>query len=323
MGKSNTCSRGARRFFFAAAGCRSEQEVFMPRLRLVFVLPLVLLLAAAAPLSAQRLDDVLAAVPKSGERSQGLLERLPLQKDHACEFHTIACGQTINTNLTTNDCQLDDGTFVAFYLFDGQAGQTVTINMTSNSFDTFLVLLDPTPEAVASDDDGGSGTNSRIVFTLDQTSDQWTIAALSFLTNVTGPYTLSLACSSAPPPPPPPPPPTPGDDFFTDPEYPDFSFRVMIGNEGEEFLAAREDICLEDTVCVSGQVAGRSELFLRILGPRPNGFLWPTLVRFTPSRVKVEIRQESTQQLNTYILDAIPPGTDLLDGLQDRTGFTP
>ncbi|HUF79422.1 MAG TPA: hypothetical protein VMR44_10955, partial [Thermoanaerobaculia bacterium] len=68
---------------------------------------------------------------------------------------------------------------------------------------------------------------------------------------------------------------------------------------------------------------GRSEVFLRILGPRPNGFLWPTIVRFTPSRVVVDMHQLSSGDTNSYNLPAVPPGLDDLSGLQDRTGFLP
>lgn len=112
-------------------------------------------------------------------------------------------------------------------------------------------------------------------------------------------------------------------DFFTDPEYPDFRFRVNLGDPGAPIVGAHEADCQPDTVCVSGALPGRSELFLRILGPRPNGFLWPTLVRFTPSRVAVEIEQVHTGARRVYVLDPVPPGTDDLPGLQDRTGFLP
>ncbi len=283
----------------------------MTRFRLLFALALLLLSLAPGRAIAQDVGAALEAVQKSDARSQQILNAFPTLKDHACALHFMQCGQILNTSLTTNDCQLDDGTYVGFYVFSGQSGQTVTINMSSSAFDTFLLLLDPTPETVAVDDDGGSGTNSRIVHTLDQTSPDWTIAATSFFVQQTGPFTLRLQCSDPP------------DGFFSDPNYPDFRFRVTIGEVGSTINGAREDTCLEDTVCVSGQIPGRSELFIRILGPRPNGFLWPTLVRFTPSRVRVEIRQLSTNQTNTYLLDPIPPGTDLLDGLQDRTGFSP
>jgi hypothetical protein len=88
-------------------------------------------------------------------------------------------------------------------------------------------------------------------------------------------------------------------------------------------MGIREASCQPETVCVSGAVPGRSEVFLRILGPRPNGFLWPTIVRFTPSRLVVDIRQVSNSQTNTYTLAAIPAGVDDLSGLQDRMGFLP
>jgi hypothetical protein len=114
-----------------------------------------------------------------------------------------------------------------------------------------------------------------------------------------------------------------GGEWITDPSYPDFRFRVTI-MAGTPIQGSREPLCQPDTVCVSGALPGRSELFIRVIGPRPNGYLWPTLVRFTPSRVEVDIEQISTGALRTYALDAVPPG-DLTDlaGIQDRTGFLP
>ena len=70
-------------------------------------------------------------------------------------------------------------------------------------------------------------------------------------------------------------------------------------------------------------VPGRSEVFVRVIGPRPNGYLWPTIVRFTPSLVQVDVQQISTGITKTYVLPAIPPDSDELSGLQDRTGFRP
>jgi hypothetical protein len=64
--------------------------------------------------------------------------------------------------------------------------------------------------------------------------------------------------------------------------------------------ARKEPECIEETICVSGAIAGRSELFIRIIGPRPNGFLGPTLVRFTPSEVEVAITQLSSGVTQTY-----------------------
>lgn len=113
--------------------------------------------------------------------------------------------------------------------------------------------------------------------------------------------------------------------WITDPQYPDFRFRVTITpNEESPIQGRKEPSCQPEVVCVSGALPGRSEVFLRIIGPRPNGFLWPTIVRFTPSRVDVEIEQLSTGHSREYVLDTVPPGdvTDL-SGLQDREGFVP
>jgi hypothetical protein len=126
----------------------------------------------------------------------------------------------------------------------------------------------------------------------------------------------------------PPPPPPPGDDcpagFFADSGYPDFCFDVAITPLGQAPIdGAREASCIEDTVCVSGALPGRSEVYVRIIGPRPNGFLWPTLVRFTPSQVDVDIFQISTQATQSYTLEAVGPNADELSGFQDRTGFQP
>lgn len=110
--------------------------------------------------------------------------------------------------------------------------------------------------------------------------------------------------------------------YFTDPSYPDFCFRARIQSGGETLAGHREPSCLADTVCVSGAVPGRAELFLRILGPRPNGYLWPTLIRFTPSRVVVDIHQKSTGRDRRYTLPAVLSGQPL-SGEQDREGFRP
>lgn len=122
----------------------------------------------------------------------------------------------------------------------------------------------------------------------------------------------------------PPPPSDCPDGFFEDPAYPDFCFQTVITAPGGGVQdSRREDTCIEETVCVSGAIPGRSELFIRVIGPRPNGFLWPTLVRFTPSEVEVNIFQKSSETLQSYTLDAVPPGDEALSGLQDREGFLP
>jgi hypothetical protein len=253
------------------------------------------------------------------------LERRPVlaPRQDGCLVQEIACGQTVNSRITMNDCVYPETEWrFDIWVFDGVAGQTVTLDVSSNAFDPFLILYDPDLEFVTEDDNSGPGDSARIVHTLDRTSTEWNFDVTPLADFDTGNYTLSLKCSNQPPPPPPGP--ACPNGFFKDPNYPDFCFRVQITPGGQApITGTREPSCVEDTVCVSGALPGRSEAFLRILGPRPNGFLWPTIVRFTPSRVVVDMHQLSSDQTNRYTLEAVPTGVDDLSGLQDRTGFQP
>src|ERR1700752_2315660 len=114
-----------------------------------------------------------------------------------CAPTPISIGQTVNGNLTTNDCPLDDGTFYDADSFSGTAGQRVAVTMTSNDFDTFLILNRPDGSTLALDDDGGGETNSRIppggsFITLPVTGT-YTIWANAFDSDdTTGTYSLTI-----------------------------------------------------------------------------------------------------------------------------------
>lgn len=80
------------------------------------------------------------------------------------------------------------------YTFQGEAGQMVDISLTSDMFDTFLRLADPSGRELISDDDGGGGLNSHIsLFRLPETG-LYTIIVESY-NDVTGDFTLSLSAS--------------------------------------------------------------------------------------------------------------------------------
>ncbi|HSL84973.1 MAG TPA: hypothetical protein VLF66_19515, partial [Thermoanaerobaculia bacterium] len=79
---------------------------------------------------------------------------------------------------------------------------------------------------------------------------------------------------------PPLPPPGP---FLASPAVPGFRFKVRISGGGDAIPGRREPGCIPETLCVSGALPGRSEAFLRVVGPKPNGLLWPTLVKFSTS----------------------------------------
>jgi hypothetical protein len=231
---------------------------------------------------------------------------------------TIACGETVMSTIEAQDSTDDQGRHFDTYRFSGSNGDQITATLFSNAFEPHLELRTSSNEDAAEAEGQNPGSTAQLDYTLTSTSNNWRLIAKADSPAATGAYSLTLMCGGGGTPPPPPPP-----GFFADPAYPDFRFRVTIGNPGSTIAGRREADCQPDTVCVSGGLAGRSELFVRLLGPRPNGFLWPTIVRFTPSRVVVDIQQVSSGEMQTYTLPAVPPGTDDLRGLQDRTGFMP
>ena len=96
------------------------------------------------------------------------------------------------------DCESPNysGRLARYYSFTmGQAGQ-VEIDLFSTAFDTFLALREGTDAAgrlVVTDDDGGQGSNSRIV--RDLSAGTYTVEATSYATGVTGAFTLTVTGS--------------------------------------------------------------------------------------------------------------------------------
>jgi hypothetical protein len=365
-------------------------------------------LVALAPASAQTASPIRVLEKESGRVKAVDATRAG---NKACALQSISCGQTVSGSLATSDCALNDGSYADFYEFTGTNGQDVTATMRSTSVDSYLALLDPSDNDVQENDNGAGGNDARITYHLNS-SGQWAIAAGSYSSGETGPYTLTLTCSAVSGGTAPAAPsnlqatavssteidlswqdnsnnetgfaiealingtfqqfgtvgvnatqarivnltpqtsytfrvralngstasapsnqvtattPAGGggggnDGYLTTSAIPNFRFRVRIFNTSTPIAGVKESDCIPETLCVSGAVADRSEVFLRVIGPRPNGYLWPTIVRFTPSRVEVDVQQISTGITKTYVLPAIPPDSDDLTGLQDRTGFLP
>lgn len=106
----------------------------------------------------------------------------------------LACPTTgMADALTTTDCPASDGSRFDRFQFSGAVGQTVTIQMTSSAFDTLLLLLDPSENPVAVNDDASrSVTDSQLIFTLTS-SGTWTIVANSLSPAGAGDYFISAS----------------------------------------------------------------------------------------------------------------------------------
>jgi len=110
----------------------------------------------------------------------------------------ITIGSTVSGSLTTASALSTrrQGSYAAYYFFQGTAGQTVSVSLTSAQFDTYLYLVGPSGAVVAENDDSGTSSNSRIppgsgMLALPATG-LYTIEATSFATNTFGEFVVAL-----------------------------------------------------------------------------------------------------------------------------------
>ncbi len=98
---------------------------------------------------------------------------------------TLAVGETVTGTLTAEQPS-------AAFTFEGLAGQRLTMTLTSEDFDAYLVLRDASGAALASDDDSGGGLNAQITaFTLPD-DGLYTLVAGSYSNNGTGDFALTV-----------------------------------------------------------------------------------------------------------------------------------
>ena len=98
-----------------------------------------------------------------------------------------------NGALETGDSQLpNDSSFYDMYAFQGNAGQSITISLESQEFDTYLFLLDPDNEQIAENDDiSENNKNSAITITLPA-SGTYRVIVNSYDAEGKGNYSLSV-----------------------------------------------------------------------------------------------------------------------------------
>ncbi len=116
----------------------------------------------------------------------------------------------------------------------------------------------------------------------------------------------------------PPSPPTTG--AITTAAYPGYTFWVRIGDTR---IGTQTSVCVPETVCIAGAIPTRAEVFLRIVGPKANGYLWPNVVKFNTVKTEVWIKQTSTGRVRYYNLAALATDASTLPGLVDKMGFLP
>jgi hypothetical protein len=116
------------------------------------------------------------------------------------QAETIVPGKTVAGRLQLTDATLtsdpalpDDDSYYDTWLFEGKGGDSLTVTMTSDQFDSYLLIGAGTPGGLTflkQDDDGAGGTDARLTMILPD-SGLYSILANSS-TKATGSYQLNL-----------------------------------------------------------------------------------------------------------------------------------
>jgi hypothetical protein len=110
----------------------------------------------------------LVTVSLAGSAPAQVVEQKPWQD--------IVYGETLAAFLTTSDDSLDDGSLYKSFVFSGEVGDSVTMEVSSIDFDAFLLFADSVGELLSSDDNGGGKCNSRMTFVLPQSGPYMVLA---------------------------------------------------------------------------------------------------------------------------------------------------
>ncbi|MEW5916751.1 MAG: Ig-like domain-containing protein [Gemmatimonadota bacterium] len=137
-----------------------------------------------------------ATITATSEGRSGTATVTVAAPDPCQSSRPITVGQTLSGTLASTDCRLQDQTVLQAFRFTLNAAATLEIQMTSAVVDAYLFVLDGSGNVIAEDDDGGSGTNARVM--LSFAAGQYTILANTFDPNSYGAFQLTVAPAPQP-----------------------------------------------------------------------------------------------------------------------------
>jgi hypothetical protein len=114
------------------------------------------------------------------------------------DVQSLERGRSSSGRLEAGDGQIESGEYRDLWVFDGSAGETITVEMSSSGFDSYLGLLSPSGDVLDENDDADGRTDlSRVGLTLRE-SGRYRVMATSFAAGETGDYSLTLTSGSMP-----------------------------------------------------------------------------------------------------------------------------
>lgn len=98
----------------------------------------------------------------------------------------------VSDTLTEKDIPMEQNGFARDYAVKLSAGDNITIELTSDSFDTIVTLLAPDGSTLAENDDGPDGTTNSFLFTQITKTDTYIIRVHAFGVTGIGPFKLKV-----------------------------------------------------------------------------------------------------------------------------------
>lgn len=105
---------------------------------------------------------------------------------------TITPGKSLTDKLTKNDIPTGQGGFARDYIVQLQAGSQVTVDVSSENFDSIVYLIATDGTTVAENDDGPDGSTNSVLFTRIAKTGTYTIRVRSFGDANGGNFTLKV-----------------------------------------------------------------------------------------------------------------------------------
>lgn len=151
---------------------------------LLFVLPLLASLAAVTaqddPIPASGTDE--AMLVSFVEQVRGFVGQVtPFEALTPCYGGTVTCGQTVTGRVSVDSCATSSNVYAVGYLFNGSAGQRITLRASSPTFRMAILLVD------------GREGNSTLYTSVQATTTGGIAEVSNFSLPYTGPYFIFVS----------------------------------------------------------------------------------------------------------------------------------
>lgn len=121
------------------------------------------------------------------------LRTLPVQAESKIyDPPSITSESEISDTLTENDIPTGEGGFARDYFVELEKGDQVAIDLTSDNFDSMVMLIAADGATVAENDDGPDGTTNSLLFSRITESGKYIVRVRAFGDTSGGKFTLKL-----------------------------------------------------------------------------------------------------------------------------------